>query len=141
MPAYADGIGYVPQTVETTAALVEKHMGLGFEAIKFHLSGPDPDEYFYEALLSAPAALAANTTYWLEIVQVGDPNSTFRWEASQQVSIFAPFAFKNTDIPDWQLTTFDANLAFQLSTVPEPSTVLLLSIGALGILRRRRKEV
>lgn len=43
VPAYADGIGYAKQTVEQVAALVEKHAGLGFESIKFHLSDPDPD--------------------------------------------------------------------------------------------------
>tara|TARA_Y100000588_G_scaffold387288_1_gene484709 strand:- start:223 stop:1296 length:1074 start_codon:yes stop_codon:yes gene_type:complete len=49
VPVYADGIGYAPQTVEQVAALVEKHVGLGFDAVKFHLSDPDPDEALEKA--------------------------------------------------------------------------------------------
>ena len=44
VPAYADGIGYnTDLTAEGVAALVGQHAGLGFGAVKFHLTDPDPE--------------------------------------------------------------------------------------------------
>ena len=43
---------------------------------------PGPAEYIYEADLTTPVSLDAGTPYWLEIAQVGDLDSHFRWEFS-----------------------------------------------------------
>ena len=85
VPAYADGIGYVPQTVETTAALVEKHMGLGFEAIKFHLSSPDPDEAL-EKVRRARQVLGAERKLMIDIRRQWDGRL-----AAEMARKFAPY--------------------------------------------------
>ena len=44
VPAYADGIGYNAELApEGVAALVRQHADLGYRAVKFHLTHPDPD--------------------------------------------------------------------------------------------------
>ncbi len=56
VPAYADGIGYnTDLTAEGVAALVEKHAGLGFGAVKFHLTDPDPELALEKVRLSRKA--------------------------------------------------------------------------------------
>ncbi|MCK6457867.1 MAG: hypothetical protein L6Q92_15215, partial [Phycisphaerae bacterium] len=80
--------------------------------------------------------VAANTDFWLEVSQVGDPFSTFRWETSSggELAVQAPMG------NPWTLIS-PGQLAYELWT-PEPTT------GALGVLawmivarrtRRRRR--
>lgn len=90
------------------------------------LTGPAPDEYKFEIDLSSPMQLVELTTYWIEIIQIGDPSSLYRWESSRSSEING-FAFQNAATNDWihtQNTTSD--LAFQLSTIPEPSSAALM---------------
>ena len=84
-------------------------------------------EYLYQADLSTPIALSANTIYWLEVVQVGDVNSTFRWESGY--GLVSCRAFVSDSIPNW--TSVSGSYAFQLSTLPEPATIALLACAAL----------
>jgi hypothetical protein len=87
--------------------------------------GPQPPEFRFEVDLTNPVSLAANLHYWLEIVQLGDVDSLFRWERG-----FGPlgdFVFLNPNVQDWQ--SVPGNFAFQLSSVPEPATLLLLLFG------------
>lgn len=93
-----------------------------------------PAEYFYEADLDAEVSLLANTTYWLEIAQIGDLSSTFRWETGFGLIPSSAFAGRLTA---GQWLTGSGSLAFQLSTIPEPSTAALL-ISALGLFLARR---
>ena len=55
VPAYADGIGYVPQSPETVASLVKKHAGLGYKAVKFHLYAHDDEAAVVKVKLSREA--------------------------------------------------------------------------------------
>ncbi len=98
-------------------------------------------EYVFQTDLTTPFVLDAGVPYWLEIVQVGDVDSTYRWEYSPGVQ--TPYALKNTFYPDWQRTTLNIDVAFQLSTVPEPATFGLFVFGFMLVARRkrRRKEV
>ncbi len=53
VPVYADGIGYnVSMSPEEVAELVGKHIDLGFGAVKFHLTDPDPDVALEKVRLS-----------------------------------------------------------------------------------------
>jgi hypothetical protein len=97
--------------------------------------GIGPLEYFYEVDMSSPVSLAADTPYWLEIAQIGDIDTAFRWEFSGLGSI--GLAAVNTNVPDWQLTNFDADNAYQLSTIPEPTTASMLAMGILHMVLRR----
>ncbi len=98
-------------------------------------------EYVFEADLTTPFDLDAGVPYWLEIVQLGDVDSHYRWEYSSGTG--TPYAQKNTFFPDWQRTTLTANIAFQLSTIPEPATLGLFVFGFILVTmrKRRRKEV
>ncbi len=104
------------------------------------LVGGSPDEYVYSVDLASPVSLGAGTLYWLEIEQIGDIDTTFRWEAG--ISPLAGHAFAHTYLPAWELSP-STSLAFQLVAVPESSTLLLLLllVAAVGLARRRRKEV
>jgi hypothetical protein len=72
----------------------------------------------------------------MEIVQLGNPNSHYRWEVSPGNG--TPYAFINPNVTDWRRTTSTANLTFELWTVPEPSTVLLV-LGALSLTLTRAR--
>lgn len=90
-----------------------------------------PDEFFYEVDLYSPLTLEADTLYWLEIVQVGDIDSHFRWETG--FGLVNQFAFINGNVSDWQSTS--GSLAFQL-LVPEPETGIIVITGAMLVARR-----
>ncbi len=97
-------------------------------------TGIAPREYFFTTNLALELRLEASTAYWLEIVQVGAVDTRFRWEFSRadrngQASI--------NIIHDWRNTFpgVDSDTAFQLSTIPEPST-LILSAMAFCLTRR-----
>ena len=97
-----------------------------------------PMEHLFEANLAMPVLLEADTLYWLEIVQIGDVDSRFRWEFA--FTDQDDHAFVNGNVADWQLANLGGDLAFQLSTIPEPSTVFLALLGLVFVCRRERKE-
>ncbi|HVP13458.1 MAG TPA: hypothetical protein VMV94_19955 [Phycisphaerae bacterium] len=86
-----------------------------------------PREYLFEADLSTPILLSANTLYWLEVVQLGDVGSIFRWE--EGAGRVSGCAFINDYTPSW--TFVWDGLAFELSTVPEPTNIVVLTCGGL----------
>lgn len=99
-----------------------------------------PKEYRYEAILAAPVSFMANTKYWLEIVQLGDITTKFRWEDS--VAEFTGHAFVNPATGgDWysSLPGGDADLAFQLIS-PEPASLAMLAVGIPCLWRRRKSR-
>lgn len=93
-----------------------------------------PDEYLFDVDLGVGMLLLADTTYWLEVVQVGDPESTFRWETG--FGAVSGHAVINYSIPDWVASS--GSFAFQLSTVPEPSTIGLIFVGTGCVTSRYR---
>ena len=94
-------------------------------------------EFIYEANFSTPFILEPNITYWLEIAQIGDLSSNFRME--QSLAETNGFAFQNGNVSDWTPTApiFISDLAFQLSTIPEPSSLTLFAV-CFGVLATRR---
>jgi hypothetical protein len=97
-----------------------------------------PPEYLFNAQLTAPVSLASGLRYWLEIVQIGDVNSTFRWEFSP-TSDGSGHAYVNPSVPDWRRTTYTADTAYQLIAIPEP-TALGLFLCVLFFTGRRRSR-
>jgi hypothetical protein len=95
-------------------------------------------EYIFELDLTTPFDLDGGEAYWLEVVQVGDVDSHYRWEVSPGTG--TPFAFINPWVPDWQRTTLTANVAFQLSTVPEPAAFVLFVFGFVLARGRNRRR-
>ncbi len=86
-----------------------------------------PDEYRFDADLAVPFTLMSGNPYWLEIVQFGDQASLFRWEHG--TGLINGRAFNNPIVPNWYGT--EGSFAFQLSTIPEPSSLSLLSLCVL----------
>lgn len=91
-------------------------------------------EFRYEANLSTPFPLQSNTLYWLEIAQIGDVDSHFRWEVG--VGLVPGRATSNPIVPDWYFNS--GSFAFQLSSIPEPQAAALLALASLTLHRRRR---
>jgi hypothetical protein len=98
----------------------------------------DPAEYEYTVDMAAPFHLLADTPYWLEIVQVGDIDTAFRWEFA--FSDQNGYAFSTPSFPNWRASNLDGDLAFRLSSIPEPASVWILA-AALMLVNRCRKEV
>ena len=92
-----------------------------------------PPEYRFDLDLTTPFDAVAGAVYWLEIVQLGDVSSTFQWEDATNNP--DELAFANSNFPDWQLNP-GGSLAFQLSDVPEPRTMVLVGLGFLAAARR-----
>ncbi|MBI5765564.1 MAG: PEP-CTERM sorting domain-containing protein [Planctomycetes bacterium] len=95
-------------------------------------------EYEFDVDLTTPFSASASTRYWMEIVQVGSPQSVFRWEFSN-----APgdtIAGINPDVSGWTYRN-GVNLAFQLSDVPEPSTIATLFIALAFSSRQKRRRL
>ncbi len=97
----------------------------------------DAAEYRFEAGLPAPMSLDAGTAYWLEIVQLGDMNTIFGWIGAD-IERTGSAILDATPNRDWvRFGGFD--MAFQLSTVPEPGTLAFLAVG-LGICGRSNRS-
>lgn len=105
------------------------------------LTGAAPNEYKFDVDLTTPYSLTASTPYWLEIVQDGATNSLFRWEYSRSADING-HAFFNSASGDWRSSqSLTSDLAFQLSTIPEPNTAaLMLLLCSYFSCRGGRKE-
>ncbi|OWY71291.1 hypothetical protein B7486_11910 [cyanobacterium TDX16] len=91
-------------------------------------------EFRYEANLGTSFVLQSSTVYWLEIVQLGDVDSHYRW--SYGSGLRPGFAFLNSIVDDWRFT--NGSYAFQLSTIPEPQAAALVGVSALVFVRWRR---
>ncbi|MCB9855981.1 MAG: hypothetical protein H6818_09875 [Phycisphaerales bacterium] len=89
-----------------------------------------PAEFRFSTVLPAPMVMAAQTTYWLEIVQDGVLDSHFRWETSRTGEVNGQ-AFNNPVVGDWTATSsISSDTAYQLIAAPEPSSLLLLLLCA-----------
>ncbi len=91
-----------------------------------------PPEFEFETVLTTPVDLEADTLYWLEIAQIGDIDSFFRWESG--FGLVGGKAFINQIVFDWQFVS--GSHAFELSTIPEPATASLVLWGAMLVARR-----
>jgi hypothetical protein len=99
----------------------------------------DPAEYEFTVDLHTPFHLLAGTPYWLEIVQLGDIGTHFRWEFG--LAEITGRAFVNSNVPDWLHTgPGTSDLAFRLLQIPEPGSIWLFVIG-VSVLGLPRKEV
>ncbi len=97
-------------------------------------------EYRYTINLASPVSLEANTTYWFETIQVGDPESDFFWESSYTATPQDRIAGVNANFPNWAYGGPRVGVAFQILT-PEPHTLGFMAIGLLLIPRwRGRRE-
>jgi hypothetical protein len=88
--------------------------------------------YKYLVDLPAPITLSAGTTYYLSVIN--NTSSTWGWLEDGSPSHW----YRLSDSNSWQYSGRDTNLSFELLAVPEPATLLLLSMGGIALLRKRR---
>jgi hypothetical protein len=91
-------------------------------------------EYLFDLSLASCFQVEAGVGYWLEVAQIGDINSLFRWEHSNTAGGFAVQFPLGTP---WRLSANPSQLAYELWT-PEPCSGALLSLGLALCLRHRR---
>ncbi len=96
-------------------------------------------EYRFTVDLSTPFFVQGGETTWLSIYQVGDSASSFRWEDSVAPPPPNGAAAKNEVFPNW--TPYAAaNNAFQLYSIPEPSSLALILVSSLMLVRIRSRR-
>ena len=84
--AYADGIGYnVSMAPEEVAEKVKHHADLGFEAVKFHLTDPDPETALEKVRLSR-SVLGEDRKLMVDIHRMWDGHL-----AAKMARKFAPY--------------------------------------------------
>lgn len=130
---YADGIGYnVSMSPEQVAKLVGKHVDLGYEAVKFHLTDPDPDAALEKVRLSR-AALGEDRRLMIDIHRMWDGHL-----AAEMARKFAPYGLFWIEEP----VRLDDEVGF-LRMVREATDALVAggeSEGTLYGVRRRLVE-
>jgi len=96
-----------------------------------------PREFKYTFDLASPLAFNAATPYWIEVVQIGDPSSSFLWESSGGGDF--SHAYLNPFVADWTQSN-GSDHAFQLFGVPEPASIVLLGEAMLSAVSSRRRS-
>ena len=94
------------------------------------------DEYAYWAAID-PIELNPNTTYWISIVNdtSADTDDVWFWFFSDQQTGIR-FQSRDVDTTTWSGTSFNNDLAFQLTNdiiVTEPSSMALFVLGLAGV--------
>ena len=89
---------------------------------------PARDEFLWSVGLSNCFAAKANATYWVSVAQIDDPESRMRWESAEfdDTAHATQFPIGN---PWVSVTNF--GMAFELRRTPEPSTAVVLALGAI----------
>lgn len=92
-------------------------------------------EYRYVLDLPSRFAVQGGTPYWLEIAQIGDLASAWRWETATGGEYASQYPIGSP----WELHTI-GQVAYQLR-VPEPATGLLMAlVGLVGAMRRSNRS-
>ena len=97
--------------------------------------GIAPREYAYTFELAAPINVLAGTRYWLELIQIGDPGTAWRWETSSSAN--RNHVFINPFVSDWTFSN-GSDLAFQLIAIPEPLTANFFALVLISARLRGR---
>jgi hypothetical protein len=96
-----------------------------------------PDQYFYQQF---------GNVYWVSVEAVfPDENRQWGWhESKDHWNDDAAQQFKYSDWGELVNNQYSVGMAFELSTIPEPGSLLALglgSFGAIGCLLRQRRRV
>ena len=104
---------------------------------------PGASNYFsYDVTLTDSVVLAAGPTYWLSVQGQGNYAPQSGWAYHLDPILGSPAQFKSNyfGFPNWtrsfDVFGYDVDACFQLTGIPEPATLVLLTLG--GLLLRRR---
>jgi hypothetical protein len=88
--------------------------------------------YEYQAVLPNPVMLDEAATYYLSVVNNTPPGGVWDWVGSGPGTHWA----RQDDASTWTASSNTTSFAFELLGTPvaEPSTLLLLGLGTLGVL-------
>lgn len=84
--------------------------------------------YRFQTRLDVEFSALPDRRYWLEIVQVDDIDSCYRWSFGESNTTLAYF---NLFYTDWRYHEFQGGLAFTLESVPEPQVFVIVGVIAL----------
>jgi hypothetical protein len=98
-------------------------------------------EFVYDTALTQPFQAEAHRRYWLEMVQIGDINSTYRREyALADGTPYATISPNSNHM--WIYSETQANLSIQIIGVPEPdSLVLFLLVTSLFVIQFKHHSI
>jgi len=132
---YADAVTGLPS--ESTIVQAELHMDVTRATTGRNVATSiEPREFRFQVDLAAPLTLEADTNYWMEIAQIGAPQSHYRWLVATPSG--NGYSFRHYLQPDWAHTIGPADLAFELQSIPEPSSIVYVML--LGFLIRSRRS-
>lgn len=98
-------------------------------------TGPNPPEYVYQAPLLNCFSPQPGVPYWIEIAQLGDSASRFRWEGSNGGEFAVRFPLETP----YRLIGGLGQLSYELRT-PEPCSGALFGLGFAYLLRTSRRD-
>jgi len=130
MVVYAENLGLPGEILAETVIPSPSRAWTG----RFVGLAPVRREYQYEAILPQCFQVQRNIPYWIEISQVGDIQSRFRWESANGENFAVRFPI---DTP-YRLITNVGELAYELWT-PEPCSGALLTLAFARLLKRRAR--
>jgi len=84
----------------------------------------------------APVLLTAGNRYWLYL-SAAEPTGRFFWNYSSP-AIKGSLAYHSNTAPAWNISNNVTLPAFRITSVPEPTTILLLGLGGLVLRKRNR---
>ncbi len=128
---YANEAGLPGAVLSESAFVNPVRQATGFSIA----TGAGPLEYRYQVDLPNCYSTSAGSSYWLEVAQLGDVSSRFRWENSNTGGEFA------SQFPigsPWRITAGSGQMAYELRT-PEPTSGALMGFGLAYLLRRGKR--
>lgn len=110
----------------------------------FNVTGPTPGSLYNNGLFASPVSIVAGNYYYLEVTSTSafDKNYFYNWNGNPSVNLGIVTILDGGQGPDSGAlsNTVAPGLLLDVEPVPEPATMAVLGIGALGLIRRRRNK-